>query len=348
MSNLLKKVTKAVFKPVANVFGHWDGSDDSGGGESGGAPEGIDYAAMMAAQADYAEDMANLNFELTQKTIEKNIERYPGVSALARSETKTQATDLNAFMKTAFEGALDELMPSWREDILGAAGTAQEDSIAMTERFKKNVLPAAMDAADEMSMQALSNISSQLRGEIPDDVAAQLKRQAAEVSQQIGVRGQAAQYLTARDLGRTSYDIMQQGLTNAPAALALGSNAYTAFNQALQAPVQTGINVTNLTKAYMAPQVDMQNLFGTNINALQGGTIIPAGTAMQVNASTIANAGQLAQSAIQTSMEYNSQQYWNAQNLTMQNKALDAQKDAAKYQLFGSVLGAGATIGARR
>ena len=291
----------------------------------------------LGVMAGYQKEMLELNFDFAEQTAERNIERFPTLAKMSEKQADTTGNALNTAMRKAFEGALDTLYPDWRTDIVEASGTAQRDSIEMTEAFREKILPKAMEAADEMSSQALDMVNAQLRGEIPDDVAAQLRRQAAEISQQIGVRGQAAQYLTARDLGRTSMDIQQQGLANAPAALGLGSQAYSTFAQTLQNPVTTGVNMTNLLKAYMAPQADIQNLYGTNMAVLSGSTLVPAGTAMQVGATTIANAGQLAQSAMQNSLEYQSQSYWNGQNLIMQKKAIDAQESAAKMGAWGAV-----------
>lgn len=299
----------------------------------------------MGMQLEAAREMARLNYELTQQGIEANIDRFPEVSQLGLQETRSQADALNDMLQSEFEATLDEYYPDWRKDMLGAAGTAQADSIAMTERFKRNVLPEAMASADAMSAQALSNAHAQLRGELPDDVAAQVRRHAAEISNQIGVRGQAAQFLTARDLGRTSLDMMQLGLENAPEALALGSNAYLGFNQTLQAPVTTGMNATNLIKGYLPPKADATALFSSNLSALQNASIIPASTSMAVNAQVMNSGATLAQQAFTSSLEYQSQQYWNARNLEMQKKALDAQKSANTAGMVGSVLGAGAQLG---
>ena len=300
----------------------------------------------LEKKAEYQKEMLELNFDFAERSAERNIERFPTLAELSEKQADTTGNALNTAMREAFEGALDTLYPDWRTDIVEASGTAQHDSIEMTEAFRENILPKAMEAADEMSSQALDMVNAQLRGEIPDDVAAQLRRQAAEISQQIGVRGQAAQYLTARDLGRTSMDIQQQGLANAPAALGLGSQAYSTFAQTLQNPVTTGVNMTNLLKAYMAPQADIQNLYGTNMSVLSGSTLVPAGTAMQVGATTIANAGQLAQSTMQSNREYQSQSYWNGQNYVLQREAIAAQESASRMGMIGSVIGAGATIGA--
>ena len=337
----IQKYGPSLIAPNGKLISGW------GGLATQYAKEGIEEdtmamsAEMTAMQLKAAREMAKLNYELTQQGIKANIDRFPEVSKLGLQETKTQSEALNDMLKAEFEATLDEYYPGWREDMLGAAGAAQADSIAMTERFKRNVLPEAMAAADEMSAQALSNARAQLRGELPDDVAAQVKRHAAELSNQIGVRGQAAQFLTARDLGRTSLDMMQLGLENAPKALALGSNAYLGFNQTLQAPVTTGMNATNLIKGYLPPKADATALFSSNLSALQNASIIPAATSMAVNAQVMNSGATLAQQAFTSSLEYNSQQYWNQQNLNMQKQALDAQKMANWMNFAGSVIGAG-------
>lgn len=332
--------------PNGKLYSGWGGKAASYARQANeGAAERM--AGMeMGMQLEAAREMALLNFDLTQQGIEANIDRFPEVSKLGLQETRSQTDALNDMLQSEFEATLDEYYPDWREDMLGAAGTAQADSIAMTERFKANILPAAMASADRMSMQALSNTEALLRGDIPEDVAAQVRRHAAEISNQIGVRGQAAQFLTARDLGRTSFDMMQLGMENAPKALALGSNAYLGFNQTLQAPVTTGMNATNLIKGYLPPKADATALFSSNLSVLQNASIIPASTSMAVNAQVMNSGATLAQQAYTSSLEYQSQQYWNQQNLNMQQKALEAQKDANKMNFAGSVIGAGSKMGA--
>lgn len=140
--------------------------------------------------------------------------------------------------------------------------------------------------------------------------------------------------------------MMQLGLENAPKALALGSNAYLGFNQTLQAPVTTGMNATNLIKGYLPPKADATALFSSNLSALQNASIIPAATSMTVNAQVMDSGATLAQQAFTSSLEYNSQQYWNQQNLNMQRQAIDAQRDANKINFVGSLLDAGGSAAA--
>lgn len=63
------------------------------------------------------------------------------------------------------------------------------------------------------SQQIKENIMSQLRGEIPEDVAKQISRNTAEQSIAGGFAGsQFARNLTSRDLGLTSLQLTQQGM----------------------------------------------------------------------------------------------------------------------------------------
>lgn len=298
----------------------------------------------MGMQLEAAREMARLNHELTQQEIEANLDRYPRISEIGRAQTKTQVVELNDLLKSEYEAALDEYYPEWRTDILGAIGDAQADSVSITQRFKENILPKALDAADRMSAQAISNAESMLRGDLPDDVAAQVRRHAAEISNQIGVRGQAAQYLTARDLGRTSLDLMQQGLEDAPKALALGSSAYLGLNETLQAPVKTGMDATNLLTSYLPNQVDPASVFSGNLAALVGAGTIPAGTIMGTTANVMHSGASLASGAFQSALEYNSQQYWNRQNLALQQQALKEQKRANTLGFAGSLFEGGAKV----
>lgn len=59
---------------------------------------------------------------------------------------------------------------------------------------------------------AIQNTLSWIRGEIPDDVAAQIKNRTAETALRGGFAGSAsARALQARDLGKTSLDLMSAG-----------------------------------------------------------------------------------------------------------------------------------------
>lgn len=93
--------------------------------------------------------------------------------------------------------------------------------------------PEAMAALDETTIDALSGLrdsasklsnlsDTYLKGEIPADVQAQVRRLTSQKGLASGIgRGQAGEALTARDLGLTSLEITNQGANLATAASAL-------------------------------------------------------------------------------------------------------------------------------
>lgn len=290
-----------------------------------------DAAWMMGAMAQYGIKMAETNYEMSQKAAEENLKRYPRISELAQKETKSTADFLNEYMQERFYAMLDEVTPDWREKIRDVAMESHGDVTAISKRFTEEVLPGALDAVDEMSVQMLDIVNAQLRGELNPDVAASLKRHAAELSQQIGVRGQAAQYLTARDLGKTSMELQQQGIANAPAVTAFQSTAYGQMANVAQMPIQSGINLTNLMSAYRAPMTDIQQLFGAHLSGTAGTGIIPAGQIMQTGAQVMLGASGQAQSAIESMYGYNAQMMMNQQAMQLQDDLLRMQKKQNRW-----------------
>jgi hypothetical protein len=297
-----------------------------------------DLKENLGLSLEHQEAMARMNFELTEGAIEANLERFPRVAGIAREEALTAGDAVNEFMGQQFTSMLDNLYPEWRTDIVGAAGTAQQQAIALTEQFTEKVLPRMTEAMDTLSMQALSNVEAQLRGEINPDVAAALERNAAHVAQTIGVRGQAAQFLTARDFGLTSMDLQERGLANVQAAANVGPGILAQAAQATQMPVQTGLNVTNLMNAYRPPQADVAALYQNTLGLLSGQGGISGNTALQ----SVTQVGQGAASLVQNQMQFNAtmanQNYWNSAQMRMQDQANDA-------ALTSAIIGGVATIG---
>lgn len=296
---------------------------------------------LFGMQTEQGIALINANVAASMLMADANIARYPNLSSTALSTAQSATSQINDFMRQQFESSLDQLYPQWREQMVGAAATAQGDSIALTNAFRQNVLPGYIAAADQMSAQALSNVNAQLRGEINPDVAAQLQRHAAEVSQSIGVRGQAAQYLTARDLGLNSYQLQQQGLQNAQAALGIAPYAYASANQTLQAPVNTGINATNLINAYRAPLTDLGSLYTQGLGIMSGLGAINPTQAYSTNAQTLASTGSLVQNQLQFNAARTDQNYWNQVNYQAQQRAAQQAGQTNWGGLIGAAAGAG-------
>lgn len=82
----------------------------------------------------------------------------------------------------------------------------------------------------DMLSQGASNTASELRGELPPDVAAQVQRGAAYKALQGGYSGTPMGHaLGARDLGRTSLDLMAAGTNAAQLWTNLAESAYSPF-----------------------------------------------------------------------------------------------------------------------
>jgi len=72
--------------------------------------------------------------------------------------------------------------------------------------------PDLVDVGDSVLEAGRGSIESMLRGEIPEDVQAALEQISAERGIQSGLGlGEASRNLTARDLGRTSLDLISEG-----------------------------------------------------------------------------------------------------------------------------------------
>lgn len=75
--------------------------------------------------------------------------------------------------------------------------------------------------------------ASMLKGEIPADLSAAVRRAASETSIKGGVFGSASRAMSARDLGRTSYDVKQQGIANEQ-NLVEAKNTYAAARESIR------------------------------------------------------------------------------------------------------------------
>lgn len=185
---------------------------------------------------------------------------FGSVASQAQSATSSAASFLNNFLTEAHEQALDRLMPNWRQEVFGTASQTISDMTHVADRFK-DILPELMARTNELSTQALTQVASMLRGEIPNDVREELQRTAAEVSRQIGVRGQAAQYLTARDLGMTSLDLVDRGLQHAPNVTAMAPTAYAQYQAVLGQPMAAAGSLAQMLHGLQAPLPDVASIF---------------------------------------------------------------------------------------
>ena len=89
----------------------------------------------------------------------------------------------------------------------------QRTPLADVGRPGSEVAPRLASLEESIDKLSAAN-ASMLKGEIPADVSASVRRAASESAISGGIFGEAARGLSARDLGKTSLDIKQQGIAN--------------------------------------------------------------------------------------------------------------------------------------
>lgn len=269
-----------------------------------------------------------------------NLDQAPGVVKTARDIAEENAAALNDFMRQENEAMFDRLMPGWRDQFVGAAADAQQGSVDITKQFRENVLPGLLKAAQTMGAQALEDVQAQLRGELPPDVEQRLRRQSAHLSNQLNLRGQAGEFLTARDFGQNTQQLKQQGLQNAPAAMALTSQGFEIANQTLQAPVSTGINAMGLIRNFLPPQADVAAMTGNLVANLFNQAAPSANTIMQNAAQTFDNNAARTQSLYGFTTSQSDANYWNQINYGAQLQALNTSGGGGMGVAGGAMQGA--------
>ena len=134
-------------------------------------------------------------------------------SAMAAAEKDLEATSQNNITVPAFPAPERQT----REALGIPAATDQALQSDLDKTFTES-----MDALKENASKMESLSSSYLKGEIPSDVQAQIRRLTSERGLASGIgRGQAGQAMTARDLGLTSMDLQSQGVQITQAANAV-------------------------------------------------------------------------------------------------------------------------------
>lgn len=108
-----------------------------------------------------------------------------------------------------------DIQKTTAEDNLRNLSRFEELGRAVNEANVRGINQALELAMPGQLQQAKSNVAAQLRGEIPSDVAQQIARTSAAQGFRGGFQGGGlGRNLTARDLGLTSLQLQQQGLSN--------------------------------------------------------------------------------------------------------------------------------------
>jgi hypothetical protein len=191
-----------------------------------------------------------------------------------------------------------------------------------------------------------------LTGELPDVVKQEIAQTAAERGMSSGVYGPALENAQLRDLGINRLQYLQAGQAQIPALVGV--------SQALTAPVATPNIYQNVmmtptpftpSPTYTTP-TNVAGVSQNYLSSIMGQTMMqPAqgmaavGNMAQIQAQTnIANT-QLQYSQAMSMLNYGVQQQTLAQNQSMFDQQMQAQREQNYWNMAGTVLGAGAMLG---
>lgn len=152
--------------------------------------------------------------------------------------------NLGTEQQLATQGNLNELPGA--EQMVGKANQFNRDQITQ-------MLQSIIPGYSGMVSSATSNIASELQGQVPNDVSAQVQDSAAAKALGGGYGGSGAHGdLVARDLGLTSLNLTQQGLSS--------FESWTQMSDALYAPSQINVQSMFVTPQQQASFDNQQNM----------------------------------------------------------------------------------------
>ena len=167
----------------------------------------IDYSAFSSNESDA---LRQFRSQHGRAPTASEVSAYRASQSAATAAAATTLASAN--IQPGFGGS-----PQW---------TAIQQNALDTTNYDAQRIPVGFaDVPGTIVGQKLSDMSasldkltkaneSMLKGEIPADVSASVRRAASENSIMRGVGGQAGRALSARDLGTTSVSIKQQGIEN--------------------------------------------------------------------------------------------------------------------------------------
>lgn len=239
----------------------------------------IDYAKLIedtSAAATLSTNTAISNaLGLANAQGDTNAAAIQRATDLSLTQTRTVYKSLTEAAQESQFALLDASSPGWREMISSASGAVQETVDAIGGYLSAN-LPTMLKNGADMAKQRDKIVTSLMNGEIPDDLNAQVQRQAEEKAGAYGIfgnaEGSAKQNLVARDLGMTKLNLQLTGAEMAKDSAALWSSAAlnaAAMASSAVAPIAAFAELQ--TKFGLAPTVDINKIYAdtydTNVKA---------------------------------------------------------------------------------
>ena len=178
------------------------------------ATAAIDYSAFSANESEaLSQFRRQYNRAPTAEEVAAYRGQLPSAAAPAAAAGAASSNYVDAFGgDSLWESLQAHSLSSTSYKDMGLSASGDKDS-----PLNDSLLSGATGALTSMkgSLAKMSSANeSMLKGEIPADVSASVRRAASENSIMRGVGGQAGRALSARDLGLSSMDIKQKGIEN--------------------------------------------------------------------------------------------------------------------------------------
>jgi len=253
----------------------------------------IEFAASMNTKTlEAAERVAWNNYENAKAEADRVLARMPETASDAAGHLEWQLENVSSLQEAEFYKALDSVFPEWRTEMNGIVAESQGNINKISERFRSEVLPNALEAINKTALEDMRNTMARLNGETDPGVAAQLKAQASRTYTQILDRDQAAKGLQARDLGHTRNQMFTAGASGIgdTANKVLGN--YAAAFGVVNNASQVGAGNLQIQQMFQAPRDDPYKGWQNYYNMQTGAGAISMDTAIQASGNWSQTAGQ--------------------------------------------------------
>ena len=174
------------------------------------ATAAIDYSVFSANES---EALSQFRRQYNRAPTAEEVAAYRGQLPAAAAPAAANPNYVDAFGGDSLWESLQahSLSPTSYKD-MGLSASGDKDS-KLNDSLLAGATGALSGAKSSLDKLSAAN-AAMLKGEIPADVSASVRRAASENSIMRGVGGQAGRALSARDLGTTSMDIRQKGIDN--------------------------------------------------------------------------------------------------------------------------------------
>lgn len=235
----------------------------------------VDFDSLVGGLSGTAGQVVNDSVRqalgLAGEASDANAGRVSAAFDAAIGQTAAGARTLSQTLFDTQRALLDQATPGWREQLQGAADLSQQGLEATTAYLAAN-LPTMMQQGGDIAEAQGKLVKSLLAGEVPDDVAKQISRRAAETAESFGIfggaSGGAGRALEARDLGLSSLQMQAFGAALAKDSAALWSAPAMEAANAIQSAQKSVGGVAELFNAFgLKPDVNANQMFAQAFDA---------------------------------------------------------------------------------